>query len=92
MNKIRDELAESRAEIARFRGNRILCTMQQISGETVGSFRLRQFSADDKLDFRIIVVKAIKDIKTRSGCQFIFDTNTSKQFTRHRQIVSLSLQ
>jgi len=28
---------------------------------------VRQFSADDKLDFRIIVLKAIKDIKTRSG-------------------------
>jgi hypothetical protein len=55
---------------------------------------VRQFSADDKLDFRIIVLKAIKDIKTRSGCQFsIFDANTfSKQFTRLRQIVSLSLQ
>ena len=28
---------------------------------------VRQFSADDKLDFRMIVLKAIKDIKTRSG-------------------------
>jgi hypothetical protein len=27
---------------------------------------VRQFSADDKLDFRMIVLKAIKDIKTRS--------------------------
>ena len=55
---------------------------------------VRQFPADDKLDFRMIVLKAIKDTKTRSGCQFsIFDTNTfSKQFTQHRQIVSLSLQ
>ena len=28
---------------------------------------VRQFSADDTLDFRMIVLKAIKDIKTRSG-------------------------
>jgi len=28
---------------------------------------VRQYSADDKLDFRMIVLKAIKDIKTRSG-------------------------
>jgi len=27
---------------------------------------VRQFSADDKLDFRMIVLKATKDIKTRS--------------------------
>ena len=47
---------------------------------------VRQFSADDKLHFRMIVLKAIKDIKTCSGCQFsMFDTNTfSKQFTWHR--------
>jgi len=28
---------------------------------------VRQFSADDKLDFRMIALKAIRDIKTRSG-------------------------
>ena len=37
---------------------------------------MRQFSADDKLAFKMIVLKAMKDIKTRSGCQFsIFDAN-----------------
>ena len=38
---------------------------------------VRQFSADDKLDFRMIVLKAIKDIKTRSGyvnCPFSTQT------------------
>jgi len=56
---------------------------------------VRQFSADDKLYFRMIVLKAIKDIKNSLRiCQFsIFDANTfSKQFTWHRQIVSLYLQ
>jgi hypothetical protein len=28
---------------------------------------VRQFSADDKLNFRLIILKAIKDVKTRSG-------------------------
>ena len=28
---------------------------------------VRQFSADDKLNFRLVILKAIKDVKTRSG-------------------------
>lgn len=45
---------------------------------------VRQFSADDKLDFRMIVLKAIKDIKTRSGyVSSPFSTQTPSPNSSH---------
>ena len=45
---------------------------------------VRQFSADDKLDFRIIVLKAIRDIKTRSGyVSSPFSTQTPSPNSSH---------
>ena len=45
---------------------------------------VRQFAVDDKLDFRMIVLKAIKDIKTRSGnVSFPFSTQTPSPNSSH---------
>jgi len=45
---------------------------------------VRQFSADDKLDFRMTVLKAIKDIKTRSGyVSSLFSTQTPSPNSSH---------
>jgi len=52
---------------------KILKSLEKIEPDEDGAFFIsvlpstRQFSADDKHDFRMIVLKAIKDIKTRSG-------------------------
>ena len=81
---------------------KILKSLEKIEPDEDGAFfisvlpSVRQFTADDKLDFRMIVLKAIKGRKTFSGYTHkfsIFDANTySKQFAWHRQTVSLSLQ
>ena len=45
---------------------------------------VRQFSADDKLDFRMTVLKAIKDIKTCSGyVSSTFSTQTPSPSNSH---------
>ena len=45
---------------------------------------VRQFYADDKLDFRLIVLKVIKDIKTRSGyVSSPFSTQTPSPNSSH---------
>ena len=45
---------------------------------------VRQFSADDKLDFRMIILKAIKDIKTCSGyVSSTFSTQTPSPSNSH---------
>jgi len=45
---------------------------------------VREFTADDKLDFRMIVVKAIKNIKTRSGyVSSPFSTQTPSPNSSH---------
>ena len=52
---------------------KILKSLEKIEPDETEAFfisvlpSVRQFSADDKLDFRVIVLKAIKDIKTGSG-------------------------
>ena len=53
-------------------GRKILKSLEKMEPDEDEKFfisvlpSVRQFSADDKLDFRMIVLKAIKDIKTRS--------------------------
>jgi len=69
---------------------KILKSLEKIEPDEDGAFfisvlpSLRQFSADDELDFRMIVLKAIKDIKTRSGyVSSPFSTQTPSPDSSH---------
>jgi len=71
-------------------GRKILKSLEKMEPDEDEKFfisvlpSVRQFSADDKLDFRMIVLKAIKDIKTRSGyVRSPFSTQTPSPNSSH---------